>query len=363
MSKRLRKRQGPSKVPGGKKRPWDVAAAAASAAVNAVQGARKIAKVFKPKSKLRQKQKVGHSNLHLPANNIIKQCTVNIKNKATDSQKARFKDGTYGSYQSAGTFSMVSGIAAGNLNVQKAQYIGSIWGGTEIGAISANSWRATAAWYALRPSTAASDMEGITLLKSFTSQLEFTNMEPTATFLSIYVLKSRVDSTTVLDPSTIWESSIDACIGDNPASTIGMPNATPSGQLFHSTYKIVDATHLAIGVGETRRHNINIYLNKVVPLRGVAANAMIKGITHQIMFVARGVPVDTDPTQAAGLIMYSPVKFIGVMTSRYVTKAAVKPSRVNYQTNNVSSVGAGSALYTMNDDTGASVNVATVAVG
>jgi len=317
----------------------------------------------KNKSKLRKKTK-----LHLQTNGTLRECTVNIYNKPPSGVKDRFKDGAYGTAESAAGIGMATGIAAGALNIQKVGDVGTFFDGTTILALVQNAWGASTEWGLLRPGIASTSTGGIVYLKKVNIQMEFTSMAAAPCFVDVYIVRAKQDNTIAPSPSAVWEASLDANSGINTAAgvTTAMPNSRPTGKYFKSFYEVVGETHILMNSGETRRHNINIHLNKTIDYERLSTNVNIRGITHQVFWVMRGTPADTfnaPGSTSVGTIMYAPSKLVGVLTYKYHTKCAVKPGRIVQQQNSLSAAGAGAALYTAADETGASVNVATALVG
>lgn len=277
-----------------------------------------------------------------------------------------FENGNRAEYQYVTDFNVASNVG---VNTNPSRYylanVQEIYSGVGLtGTMVPMAFGQTAAEAALAPTTTSATTEVLIRRAEYT--MEFTNMAPQPCFLTIYVLKSAKDtgSDVAGTPSVIWESAVDDESGTAGAANVSSlwPFGRPTpNKSFRDRWTTVHTFDCTLSVGEVRRHTMHIGINKHRNYGDLLQNqGFLKGITHYCLVVARGPPTDTNNSALAGTIMFAPTKVVGVIgTKQYVT-VTEKQSKVLNQYNGLPTVGV-AALYSVNDDSGAAVNVNQVA--
>jgi len=334
----------------------------------------KVLKFAHDYAKSRKKTKKKHTRItYKDSAGKVMQTEAFVKgSKMTPKMKEKYADALEWHYQYCANFGFTSGAGAG-IDTSKYQvadmqsfYTGTALVGTLVPmAFSANSTTTGTA------PTISQNTNYSVLATNVKVTVELVNMAPSVTFLTIYIVKARDDAFTQLTvPSTAWETAVDNISGvtavtgtaANVKSTWPFGRPTPN-QSFKDVWTTVHTQDMDLDPGETRRHIINIQINKERDWYDLQQNTgAVKGITHYIFAVARGAPGDTSNTPALGTVMFCPHKIVGVCGIEQKGKVALKPSKVLNQTNTISTAGA-AALYTMNDDKGSADNVVTVNYG
>lgn len=193
-------------------------------------------------------------------------------------------------------------------------------------------------------------------VNSMVQILTLSNESPGAVEFDIYDCVAKVTSTTYLAPEDAWTNGL---VDENNAG-VACANtfigATPfTSKLFNSTWKVVKRSKVELGSGRAHRHVFNFKPNRVVDSQYFDNFACVKGITTTTFVVARGMPVDSSNTATIGTIGVSPVKLVGYVREKYVTRLVSVAPRTYYQSTNITT----DALtrYTVQEGSGAPVDV------
>lgn len=308
-----------------------------------------------------------HSGKVMVSNAFIKGSTLNAK------QKRKYHDSPSLEYQYCSSWSLASGAGVGiNPGIYTITDIQSVFSGNALnGQLVAETFSSSTAQQALKPVTRVNANVSV-LVKNFEWTFEMTNMAPNVTFCTLYICKARDDTgSTTNVPSLVWENAVDDQAGvDATYGTaaivsklwpFGKPKPNAS---FRESWTIIHTKDLDFDPGETKRHVVNCQINKERDFADIVENSAgyLKGISHYAFIVGRGGPADTSNTTAVGTIEFSPCKIIGVSGIKQRITVAEKASKILNQYNGLPTAGAAN-LYTMNDDSGAAVNVNTVNYG
>jgi len=290
----------------------------------------------------------------------------------TPAEKLRFHDAPSLEYQYANSFSVTSGAGVGiNPSIYTITDIQSIYGASAFSSqLVAGAFGSSTTQAGLAPVTSVNaDVDVLT--KSAEWTFEIVNMGPNIAFGTLYICKARDDTTSITVPSSAWEQGVDdeagvtATYGTAAVVKSTWPFGRPKpAKGFRATWTIVGAYDMDFDPGETKRHTVVIGINKIRSYNDIiqCTNGCLKGVTHYAFMVARGGPGDTSNTTAAGTIEFTPIKLIAIHGIKMRIAVAEKPSKVLNQYSGLPTSGS-TNLYTMNDDTGANVNVNTVNYG
>lgn len=287
-------------------------------------------------------------------------------NKTPKTAKLLKAIGSTATYDSVATFNVVSGILGSTLVLQNVSEICRLWGSPDIKVLWNKAYAANSGWASLQPGLTAAQRTGRLFLKSARLAFEWTNMEPASNVCTLYVLRCKQNEDTNVTSVDRWEQGIDATSGlAGISNTTGLfPGAKPNKlQGFNQWYTIVHSKTWGMNPGETKRHEINININKFINWKQLEDGPnSLRGYTYRFLMVARGTPADDKNDQTVGTIYFAPTKLVGVFTTTYQSKWFPLAPDVTYQTSAMSAV-TPSALYTMSDDAGVSVNVLTAPTG
>lgn len=311
--------------------------------------------------------------IHKDSAGKVMQTSAFVKgSKMTPKLRSKYADAYEWNYQYAASFGFTSGAGAG-IDTSKYQIsdLQSVYTGTAlVGTLVPMAFSATSNSTGDAPVISQNTNYSV-LCTNVKISLEMVNMAPSVTFVTLYIVKARDDTfTQLVAPSTAWETAVDNISGvtagtgtpANVKSTWPFGRPTPN-QSFKDVWTTVHTCDIDLDPGETRRHVVDIQINKERDWFDISQNTgCLKGITHYIFAATRGAPGDTSNTPALGTVMFCPHKIVGVCGIEQKGKVAIKTSKVLNQTSSISTAGA-AALYTMNDDKGAADNVVTVNYG
>lgn len=291
-------------------------------------------------------------------------CTnINVGESTEKDKKATgkfMKNGVWTKSSFIVPFSVVNSATTGAN--QKVQDIASIAKGLAIKTVSDEAFDNNAAWAALRPGLVTAAYDADCRISTTTQELEFTNMEPTITFVRLYYFRAKKDNETPYtydSPDTVWTTDADVNEGLNSVSR-SFPGETPSGPFFKDNFHTVFKQDYCMNPGEVRRVTIYHHMNKNFNfVKTLNHQGNIKGLTHHLMMVARGPVCDNSQVQFATPTVFSlaPVKIVGTIRTVYKFGVQVRPSKTNYQaTSGLTATYTGN-LYNMNDDKGSSESI------
>lgn len=177
----------------------------------------------------------------------------------------------------------------------------------------------------------------------------------------MYVIKNKISSVSgALGPSSAWDTGLDKTAGAygsaNIASTYVDAHPTDS-DWFKKQYQIVHQKEVVLRPGETHQFDVMIKANINFDMMTISEFQYYRNITHMIMFTARGTPVDDSNSHAAGNIMLSPVKLIGFVKSKNLTRVRPEPPKITRQITTDLYPNLPLGEYTINEETGTVVNV------
>jgi len=311
--------------------------------------------------------KIRHENMN-GGGNVV--CThVNIGNTTAAEAKLNRsykKNGAYAQSSYNTTFSIVNSNTTADL--QTVTDINSHFKGASIKLLTDNAFQQNAAWQALRPGINTAGSEADVRIEYAKACYEFTNMEPTITFVDMYILRAKVDNDTGAtydSPSTTWTSSLNQLKGlGSMASTF--PGLEPAGPFFKQNYKEIMKIPICMNPGEVRRLHCYFHVNKSINYSKLITKVgNLKGLTYHVMFVTRGSPCDNAKTQFAtpSEIYLSPLKLIGICQTTYGVSIRIRPARGAYAASSGLTATYATNVYTMKDEDGNAVDVKTVDIG
>lgn len=165
------------------------------------------------------------------------------------------------------------------------------------------------------------------LLEQVSSEIRFMNQAPSTVELEIYYCQSRVTSNAVVGATAAWQRAIDAEAGESLSSDvtnngINQPYTRPtSRKLFNISWKVVKKISLTLEAG---RELISTYVFKPMAIMDTqywAQYEQVKGMTHDVFIVQRGVIGDDLNQKTVGQVTTTPTKVI--WTQRVKTKISM----------------------------------------
>ena len=328
----------------------------------------KIAKIYKHvKSQTEPLSTVKHNKLSGGGNVICTHVNIGRTKKKDKIRLREYKSkGAYGTSQFQTPLLLLSAATDGISQV--SANIGNAYTSSAITTLLSEAWDTNAAWAALKPGLTSSQFDGKILLNYCKIDLEFTNMQPTVTFVNIDYYTVKTDIATVNGPNDTWAQSLLGISGNN-TNTLKYPDSDPnqSGPLFKGLYKRKNTLEFCMNAGEVRRITYYVHKNKVMnaaDLQRVPIGS-IKGLTDWIFWRARGCTVDNANTQFTAPTVYSlaPVKLVGKYQTEFSIAVLAKPSQVHYQQSSGFTGTIASNLYSMQDEDGDNVNIFTAPIG
>jgi len=212
--------------------------------------------------------------------------------------------------------------------------IKSDWKGAAIKLLVGNAFQANAAFQAMQPGLTTGASNGKLYLHYAKTNYEFINMEPTITFVDMYIFKAKNNVTgTYESPRDTWLTGNDTEEGVGAGIDRSIPGSTPNSAYFKENFKTVVKQTFCMNPGEVRRVSVYEHKNKTIDYaKTVGYIGNLRGVTNHVMFVSRGSPCDNSNVQftAPTAIYYSPVKIVGTVTTTYAIGCAAKPPRSNY---------------------------------
>lgn len=189
---------------------------------------------------------------------------------------------------------------------------------------------------------------------------EFINQEPSDVSIELYDLISKVTEPTVRYANADWNNGLINQQGIAAVNSYTQPYTVPTdSKLFNMTWRIHKKTVIRLAPGRLHKHTFKFHVNRVVDMGYWNDYAQVRGLTYQLMVVARGTPSDTVAGSTVGSIALTPVKIIG--TFRYKYHAQI----ISAFPRNVSLLSAlttgNAALYVENPATDIAENVMTAA--
>lgn len=113
--------------------------------------------------------------------------------------------------------------------------------------------------------------------------------------VTIYDIELKRDqSTTLLDPASVWRVGIDTDERDPGSSTALVqaddhPGSTPfQSQRFVQYYNVTKVTKVMIHPGSTHKHSLYIPVNRVISREMLQYDARFRRLTKQVMMVVKG---------------------------------------------------------------------------
>lgn len=294
----------------------------------------------------------------------IRQTFAKVRgSKLSPSDHKLFDTGNKAEYQYVAGFTLATNVGVSTdpskHYVQNLQLLGDGTGIT--GTLVPLCFNQNAGEAAIAPGTYNAGME--ILMRRYEINVEFVNMSPGSQFVTLYFVKSNGDTavTTTGTPSVAWETAVDEVSG-LPNSLTTNSSLWPFGRPtpnkgFRDRWTTVHTFDCTLNPGEGRRHTVQIGVNKKRTYADILHNpGFVHGITHYVFMVARGLPADTLNTPVGGTVMFAPSKIVGVIGTKQHITCAERPSKVLGQFTNLPTVGVAS-LFSINDDSGAAVNV------
>ena len=173
-------------------------------------------------------------------------------------------------------------------------------------------------------------------LQKLVQTYEFTNQTQGNSLVSMYILKAKRDAVTFDNPTSAWG------VGNNDQSGLTTTyrtyiDADPrESKLFNETWSVVKKVNFELGPGKVQQYTHTCYTNKMVDLELAQNYGTIKGLTHAVLMVYRGTPVDDDKgletvdskiTPKVGHIFLNEQKLIGFCKTNATFRALVQPPR------------------------------------
>lgn len=330
----------------------------------------KVAQILasKSSSKTKSKTKVRVKNEAVNGNQAVVCTHVNIGHSTKkDKQKWR-KIATNGAtvrdtYQ--GTFFLMSKSTDGSNQIIKD--VGAILNGAGYANIVNKAFDVNAVWQSLRPGLTTASSEALSRIAYIKTELEWTNMQKTITFIDVYYLMAKRDNelTTYDSPRACWVTGVDTTDGLN-TNSISFPNSGPTeSKFFRENWKVLHHASICQNPGEVRKMTYYDHVEKSFNYAKTLGRTSIRGLTRFIMIVGRGPCIDnaniqyTDPT----VFSLAPVKIVGRFSTSYSLTTSIRPSKMVGQNSSGLTSTIPANMYTLKDDDGEVVNVVTGNIG
>jgi len=372
--RRLRKRQTPGStgIKGALKRLGNsltgptakkVATAATNAAANYI-----VNKYTnnQPTKTVTKTVRVKHENMNGGGNVVCTHINIGTTSAAEKKlNKSYKKNGAYAQSSYNTTFSIVNSSTTGDL--QTVTDINSHFKGSSIKLLTDNAFQQNAVWQSLRPGINTAGSEADVRIEYAKACYEFTNMEPSITFVDMYILRAKVDNDTGAtydSPSTTWTSSVNQLKGLNTIATT-FPGLEPGGPFFKQNFKEIVKIPICMNPGEVRRLYCYFHINKSINYSKLITKVgNLKGLTYHVMFVTRGSPCDNSNTQFAtpSEIYLSPIKVVGICQATYGVSIRVRPSRGAYTAASGLTATYGANVYTLKDEDATQADLRTAGI-
>lgn len=324
---------------------------------DAVKGIKKYLKPgrpSKPKSAIKNAVSVRRENMN-GGGNVV--CThINV---GRSTAKARKLISDYKKHGAWGSSQFLQSFIVQNTNVtaynQIISVLGSIFKGAAINTLLTEAYDSNAAWQALAPGLLTANYEGDILCSYAKVELEFTNMEQAITFVDLYTLRAKKDNEspyTYDDPKTCWSQAYSEVAGLNTIDQ-NFPGCEPGYPFFNDNFHKVNHETICMNPGEVRRITVYFKLNKQINISRTAGHqGNLRGLTHHIMMVARGSPVDNSTTQFSVPTEFylSPIKIVGTITTSYSLGVRNRPGKVRFTSIAGMTSTYGANVYVMRDE-------------
>lgn len=194
------------------------------------------------------------------------------------------------------------------------------------------------------------------------------NQAPSTVELEIFLLMSKVSAATLVTGQAAWNNGLNDQAGASIANYIASPlsyqtlgTRPTDSKPFNMLWKIVKKIKVSLPPGREHIANFQLDIHRILDTEYMNTFGVVRGITYEILMIARGQPVGLTNSYIAENVATAPIKVITTLDYNVTLQMLDIFPRTSYYTDNITALTAGTSAYAQNEGTDVPVNVGIAA--